>query len=217
MTDVTGVAIRFPCRGRRPRRPGERAIRESPLRQRKNRVRFAPKAAPSEAAPRGTRGDHLYRLAAFAFCWPASRRPAKSAAAEIPCRLYLPPAAAARNPTIATGHVQCPTIAMTSPVLLHRPIALAPFSSGPGADHLLFGKTKRRWGARRPPLPGADTGGRRAPQPRPWRAVAKQAREGHSRQGGSHYAGIVLQTGSGERIVDPSVSRGSTAPLSGEP
>ena len=23
----------------------------------------------------------------------------------------------------------------------------APFSSGPGADHLLFGKTKRRWGA----------------------------------------------------------------------
>ena len=39
-----------------------------------------------------------FHLAAFAFYGPASRRPAKSAAAEIPCRLLLPPAAAARNP-----------------------------------------------------------------------------------------------------------------------
>ena len=60
-----------------------------------------------------------------------------------------------------------------------------PFLSSTGRGAIfLFGKTKRRWGARRPPLPGADTGGRRAPQPRPWRAVAKQAREGHLRQGG---------------------------------
>ena len=33
-----------------------------------------------------------------AFPGPASRRPAKGAAAEIPCRLLLPQAAAARNP-----------------------------------------------------------------------------------------------------------------------
>ena len=91
----------------------------------------APKAAPSEAAPRGIgfaslfhdctqirtmsddrddqpgHGTQVHRvgalffwfhLAAFAFYGPASRRPAKSAAAEIPCRLLLPPAAAARNP-----------------------------------------------------------------------------------------------------------------------
>ena len=35
-----------------------------------------------------------------------------------------------------------------------------------------------------PPLPVAEEGGLSAPQPRPWRAVAKQAREGLSRQGG---------------------------------
>ena len=49
--------------------------------------------------------------------------------------------------TIASGQVQCPTIAMTSLVTVHRFSALAPFSSGPGADRLLFGKTKRRWAA----------------------------------------------------------------------
>ena len=35
-----------------------------------------------------------------------------------------------------------------------------------------------------PPLPVADAGGTQFPQPRHWRAVAKQAREWHSRQGG---------------------------------
>ena len=34
----------------------------------------------------------------IAFLGPVSRRPAKGAAAEIPCRLLLPQAAAARNP-----------------------------------------------------------------------------------------------------------------------
>ena len=39
-------------------------------------------------------------------------------------------------------------------------------------------------GAESPPLPVAEEGRLSAPQPRPWRAVAKQAWEGHSRQGG---------------------------------
>ncbi len=46
--------------------------------------------------------------------------------------------------TIVPRFVPCPTIAMTSPVTVHRSSASAPFSSGPGADRLLFGKTKRR-------------------------------------------------------------------------
>ena len=70
--------------------------------------------------------------------------------------------------TIATGLVQCPTIAMTSPVTVHRFSASALFSL---------------W-AENPPLPVAEEGGFSAPQPRPWRAVAKQAREGQMRQGG---------------------------------
>ena len=40
------------------------------------------------------------------------------------------------------------------------------------------------FGRRAPPLPAADEGGLSAPQPRLWRAVAKQDRERHSRQGG---------------------------------
>ena len=67
---------------------------------------FCIRPAPSEAAPRGNSGARLFHLAAFAFYGPASRRPAKSAAAEIPCRLLLPLAAAARNPTIATGQAK---------------------------------------------------------------------------------------------------------------
>ena len=35
-----------------------------------------------------------------------------------------------------------------------------------------------------PPLPAAEEGGTESPQPRPWRAVVKQARQGHLRQGG---------------------------------
>ena len=89
---------------------------------------FCIRPAPSEAAPRGNSGARLFHLAAFAFYGPASRRPAKSAAAEIPCRLLLPPAAAARNPTIVPGSVPCPTIAMTSLVSVHRFSAWAPFS-----------------------------------------------------------------------------------------
>ena len=106
-------------------------------------------------------------------------------------------------PRLRPDKRKCPTIAMTSPVTVPRFSALAPFSSGPGADRLLFGKTKRRWGARRLPLPVADQGSFRAPQPRPWRAVAKQAREGQMRQGGSHFAGYVLRTGSRRSSTPP--------------
>ena len=40
------------------------------------------------------------------------------------------------------------------------------------------------FGRRAPPLPAADEGGLSAPQPRLWRAVAKQDRKRHLRQGG---------------------------------
>ena len=40
------------------------------------------------------------------------------------------------------------------------------------------------FGRRVPPLPAADEGGLSAPQPRLWRAVAKQDRKRHLRQGG---------------------------------
>ena len=121
---ISGISlVVYKSNGFPPRVPRKGSLSLAPL--------PAPKAAPSEAAPRGIgfaslfhdctqirtmsddrddqpgHGTQVHRvgalffwfhLAAFAFYGPASRRPAKSAAAEIPCRLLLPPAAAARNP-----------------------------------------------------------------------------------------------------------------------
>ena len=109
-------------------------------------------------------------------CLLPRQRQAKRLRAELVLPVYS---------TIVPRFVPCPTIAMTSPVTVHRFIASAPFSSGstlphllftgllrdgpqkarlrrfraaffcprqrrpaiPGADRLLFGKTKRRWAA----------------------------------------------------------------------
>jgi len=62
-----------------------------------------------------------------------------------------------------TGVVLRRTVAMTSFRPVTTFIALAPFSLWADA----------------PPLPVAEEGGTSAPQPRPWRAVVKQARQGH--------------------------------------
>ena len=89
-------------------------------------------AAPSEAAPRGNRGDSLFH----------------------DCTQFW-----------EQGRISAGT---SSKLVSGEPAWKRPF---------LFGR-------RAPPLPAADEGGLSAPQPRLWRAVAKQDRKRHLRQGG---------------------------------
>ena len=56
--------------------------------------------------------------------------------------------------------------------------------SGDGSDQRPAPFARGVKGNCRPPLPVAEAGGMQLPQPRHWRAVVKQAREWHSRQGG---------------------------------